>query len=287
MSTEGRLERSDEPTLFWRSWRPQAVRGTLQIVHGLGEHGGRYAELARRFVADGWRVVAGDLRGFGRSDGPRGHVDHFDAYSRDVAALAARWNDAGARPRVLYGHSMGGVVALRAVLDAVPADRPDALVLSAPGLRAHPRAALPLPLHWLALALARIAPRLPLPTLLDASAISRDPRVVAEYRADPLVVRRATPAWYKAFLDAQRDARQRAEALAVPTLLLVPTADRLVDPETSRRVAAAVTSSGAGPLTLRELDGWYHEPHHEPERAELLDEIARWLDDVLRPAADG
>jgi alpha-beta hydrolase superfamily lysophospholipase len=281
------LQTDDGLQLHLRQWAPagRGRRGTVLIVHGLGEHIGRYQHVAAALTADGWHVAGFDQRGHGASGGPRGSIAQPDDLLRDLARVIdlARGQDAG--PLVLLGHSMGGLVAGRFVaegLSARPADwhRPvDALAMSSPALDPGMRA-------WQKALLAVAEPLVPglaAGNGLNANWISRDPRVVAAYRADPLVHDRIVPRLARFIVDAGRLVRERAVHWALPTLLMYAGSDRCVAPGGSAEFAAAAPGSVVDTQCYPAL---FHEIFNEPEQAQVLDRLRDWLDRrVPQPAA--
>lgn len=254
-----------------RTWLPAgAPIGVVVIAHGFAEHGGRYAAVAERLVADGIAVRAADHRGHGLSEGKRTSIVRFGDYVDDlttvIAQARARWPSLRI---VLLGHSMGGLVALD--LAVRPGGPVDGLVLSAPA--ACPREVSRFTLA-VGRALSRVAPntgvlRLPL------NRISRDPAVVDAYNKDPLVFR--TP--IRARLGAEMlDAMDRVEAglpsLRTPLLVMQGTADGLVDPGCGPHV---YDRAGSEDKTLKMYDGLWHEIFNEPERDHVLDDLTGWL----------
>ena len=245
-----------------------ATRGSLLIVHGLGEHSGRYGRLGADLAALGYAVRSYDLRGHGASPGPRGGVATDGEPLEDLREAFAA--PAGERPPFLLGHSMGGAIAARAVTDGLVAPR--GLILSSPALRLlMTRAQLGL----LAAAL-RVAPDRAVPNRLPLARLSHDPAVVAAYRADPAVHDRITPQLTRFLIDAGAAARRDAARCRVPTLLLVAGQDGLVDARGAREFAAAL-APGVG--TLRVYDDLYHElfNEREPGRGRVLADLAQWL----------
>ncbi len=264
----------DGLALALRHWPAAgAARGTVQIVHGLGEHSGRYEALAAALNAAGWRVVAHDLRGHGRSAGPRGAIPDSAALLSDLAVVMDAVRQGG--PHVLLGHSLGGLIAARFVAGGLApvADwsrAVDGLVLSSPaldpGLNAAQKALLAVA--------APLAPRLALSNGLKPAWICRDPAVVRAYVQDPLVHDRVTPRLVRFIVDGGRLVLQRAPQWQVPTLLLWAGADRCVAPAGSAAFAAAAP---AGLLTAQVFPTLYHEIFNEPERAQVLEHLMRWL----------
>lgn len=273
-SAEG-IVRVDELSIRWQGWLSEGPpRAALLIVHGLAEHSGRYTEFVEHFRAAGIACYGLDLRGHGHSDGVRVHVDSFDEYQRDVAAIqevvATRHPDL---PLFLVGHSMGGVVVLRRVL-RTPAGLAGAIV-SSPALAPHPGVHPPLPIRLLAKLLRKVAPRLQVKSGLPARFVSRDPQVVAAYVADPLVTSTASSGWYHAMLDAQREVLAGASELQLPILLMQSGDDQLVNPAaTEAFVRAAPTQL----VTYHRWTGLYHEMFHEPEKDTVFEFTQEWLD---------
>jgi alpha-beta hydrolase superfamily lysophospholipase len=270
----GTIAAADGVALHWRRADPTGPpRGVILLVHGYAEHCGRYEEFFTHFTARGLAVVALDLRGHGRSGGPRGHCLDFAEMVADVRALAAEaeqwWPQV---PRLLFGHSMGGLVSLCYLL--AHQDTVRAAALSGPAVRV-PNAG-PAWLRAVARAVGKIAPRTRFRSSLDAAALARDPAVGEAYVADPLVHRVATAGLVGAVERAQAAVLRDAAELRVPLLILQGDADRLVDPAGARELAARLT----GPHELVMLPGYYHELLNEPpaERARVLDRLDRWYD---------
>lgn len=274
-TTDGFLEPDAVLRLHWRRWTPTDPRGILLVVPGLAEHGGRYGNLVDYFAPRGWDCWAIDLRGHGESTGRRVHVDRFDDYLDDVATLHTEIRrQRGDLPVVVVGHSMGGLVVLRYLLAA---NKPVAAgVISSPSLGSHAGSEPPWILDRIARLLSRLAPGMLFASDLDTDAISRDPAVPAAYRADPLVSGKVSARWYTEIRAAMAETLARAGELSTPTLLMQSGADRLVDPEATRRWAAAAPASL---LDFVEWPGYYHEMLNEPvaERIKVLERIETWL----------
>lgn len=244
----------------------------MRVVHGLGEHGGRYEHLADALAARGVSVLVPDLRGHGVSEGRRGHVHRFDDYLRDLEEL--RSESPGSGPEILFGHSLGGLIALRAVQTRRAGD-PIALVLSAPALDLPPTR--PASLDALASVLSRVAPALPLPNGIDPADLSHDAEEVTAYRADPLVHDRITPRLYTEMRAAMRAAARDAAKVEIPVLLLLPLQDRVVSSRATREVARGFRGSSK----IVEYPESFHEPLHERRREEVIREIADWIEEQL------
>ena len=279
------LTTADGLALHLREWPladPGGTRGTVLMVHGLGEHIGRYAHVAAQLNALGWRVVGYDQRGHGRSQGRRGALGADDALLNDLASVVDSVRAAHLGPLVLLGHSMGGLVAARFCAEglamassATTAPAPwhrkvDALVLSSPALAIDMNAAQQLMLA----VLGRLAPNLAVHNGLKPEWISRDPAVVKAYVDDPMVHDRITPRLVRFFLDSGALVLARAARWAVPTLLLYAGSDRCVAPAGSAAFAAAAPKSV---VTAREFKTLFHEIFNEPEQGEVFAALGAWL----------
>ena len=248
----------------------------MLIVHGLGEHIGRYAWLAGKLNASGWAVTGFDQRGHGQSAGPRGGLAHADDLLRDLAQVIDATRAARSGPLVLLGHSMGGLVAARFVAEGLAASpapwhrKVDALVLSSPALDPGMNAGQKL----LLAALGGLAPGLAVGNGLKPAWISRDPAVVAAYGADPLVHDRVTPRLVRFILDGGGLVRTVAPRWTVPTLLLWAGSDRCVAPRGSAAFAAAAPPAVVRAQAFAPL---FHEIFNEPEKETVFAALDAWL----------
>ncbi len=269
----GELRADDGVRLHHASWLADHPRAVLLVSHGHGEHGGRYAELARHLAARGITVHAIDHRGHGRSGGTRGHVDRFEDYVRDLES----WRRAVTAklppqlPVYLLGHSLGGLIAIRHLQT-----HPDAgfagAILSAPLLGIAVQAP-----RWktaLSGLFSRILPRLPFSNELDPSMLSTAPGYVEAYRADTLLHPTITPRLYTEMVAAMDAAFARPDSIRVPLLVLAPTGDRVVSPEAVARFASACP----GDVQVRRYEGFQHESLNEAERHRVMDDVTAWLD---------
>ena len=256
---------------FGQSWEPEgAPAAVVCLVHGIGEHGGRYAHVAHYLTCAGFALLTFDHRGHGRSDGRRGYIPSYDALLDDVDALLAqaaqRWPG---RPRFLYGHSLGGGLVLNYALRRRP--QIAGVVATSPWLRlASP------PPAWkdrLAGLLDRVWPSYSEANGLDTGALARGPAVAQAYLRDPLVHNRTSARLYVSFRDAGAWALAHAAEFPVPLLLMHGTSDRI----TSSQATAEFASKVPGACDLKLWEGFYHELHNEPEQLEALAAIVVWL----------
>ena len=186
-STVSHVTTADGTDLLVRHWPARAPWAFVLLVHGLGEHSGRYEHVGDRFAAAGLETYAYDLRGNGGSGGRRGHVDRWSQLHDDLGErLAAVRLAAAGRPVVLYGHSLGGMIVLGYLLSARP--KPDLAVVASPALDSR----LPGWKKAIAPVLGRIAPTLAIPNGIDGRTLSRDPAVAEKAAQDPACARTST-----------------------------------------------------------------------------------------------
>jgi len=278
-STLSTFTASDGDNLALQEWPlddDQPMRGAVVIVHGLGEHVGRYDHVAQFLNAWGFAVRGYDQYGHGESGGVRGALPDGDRLLEDLADVvdATRLRLPDGKPLILLGHSMGGLVAARFV--ALKRRPVDALVLSSPALDPGLN-----PVQKLLLAVVpRVAPNLTLGNGLDASFISHDPAVVEAYQRDPLVHDRISGRLAKFIADGGPATVARAPQWTVPTLLMYAGADKLVNPAGSRAFAAAAPKDV---VTAHCFDAHYHELFNELDRAPVFALLKRWLDQKYPP----
>jgi alpha-beta hydrolase superfamily lysophospholipase len=271
-SREGTFRGADGLELHGRSWRPErGVRAVLAIVHGHGEHSGRYMNIVDFLHPKGYVVYGFDHRGHGRSRGQRGHIHSWDEYRGDVAAFL-RWI-AGQEPHApifLMGHSMGALVVLDYLIHEPDVIR-GAIVSGAP---LEPAGVAKPSLVLLSRALSRIAPRFPLRLALDVSALSRDAAVVRAYIEDPLVHGRFTARWGTESLDTLARVKGRAAEVHVPILFIHGEADRLNLPHGSSSFFEGVASADK---TLHLYPEMYHELHNDIGHEVVIADLEDWL----------
>ena len=271
--TEGFELAPDGVALRTMHWQPaEPAWAALLLVHGLGEHVGRYDHVARRMAGAGIDVHGYDHRGFGASSGPRAYVQRWSLFHDDLAARLAAVRAAGdGIPVALYGHSLGGLIVLGYVLAEPPRPLPDLVVLSAPGLDSTvarwKQAAAPF--------LGRIAPRLRIPNGFNPGDLSRDPEVDARLEADPLSITSSTARLGAAAFAEQ--ARVRAlitggAPLPVPAYVIHGSDDPIVPIDASAPIA-----EGRPNVTRRVYPGIRHETHNEPEGPSVVDDAIAWL----------
>jgi alpha-beta hydrolase superfamily lysophospholipase len=269
---EGRFNGEGGVEIYWQAWLPPTEpRATIVLAHGASEHSGRYAWTGEELAKRGYALYAIDHRGHGRSKGPRAVIDRMANAVEDLHTLVERTAAKHpGRPLVLLGHSMGGAVALSYTIEHE--DALDALVLS--GALAALEAASPVQ-RAAGRVLSAVAPKLGV-VGIDSSAVSRDPQVVEDYDSDPLNYHGKLPARTVAELsraiDGYPDAVQRFK---LPMLVMHGGADRLTPIAGSQMVVERAASEDK---TFIRYDELFHEILNEPERQQVLDDIADWLD---------
>lgn len=260
----------DGGTQLIRQWDPiGAVEGDVVLVHGLGEHSGRYGRTGSLLAEAGFRVRGFDLLGFGASSGGRGDVTRWTLFLDQVEGHLTAARTPG-RNLTLLGHSLGGLIALDYALSE--RHQPDLLILSAPavaGGKAWQRSLVPI--------LARTFPTLSLTTRIKGDQLSRDPAVGEAYFADPQVLTKATTRLGAAIFSAQDRAVAAMNRLSIPTLVLHGGLDTLVPTESSASLASIPS------VERRVFPDLRHEIFNEPEGPEVVAEMVDWI----RSRSDG
>lgn len=266
------LKTADGLDLYVRRWQAEDVphRWTFVVLHGLGEHGGRYRHLAEWFTPLGATVYAMDHRGHGLSGGQRGHAPSLKALLDDIDAVVIRARDESGGPVVLIGHSFGGLLAIAYALDRP--EHIDKAVFSAPMLQLK----LKVP-GWkrpLTRVLPKIAPRLSVSNEVNPDVLSHDPANARAYRSDPLVHNRITGRLYGESVARGEEFIAQAPDLRVPFLLLHGRDDQVVDPIGSQRFFAGAT---APERAFCLYPGMYHEIFNEVDQERVFQDVESWL----------
>ncbi len=263
---------------YSKGWEPdRKPKAVVALVHGLGEHIGRYANLGQAFSNAGYAVMGFDLRGHGQSGGLRGHTPSVDAYLQDIDLLLehvhARYPGL---PTFLYGHSLGGILVLNYGLRR----KPDLSGVVVTGAALHSALESQPVKVMMAKVLGAIAPTTLIPSGLVTSALSRDPAVEPAYLSDPLVHDRVSLGFGKVMIAVTKWTLEHASEFPLPLLLMQGTEDQIALPSSSKEFAAAL--GGKAKLVL--WDHLYHELHNEPEKAQVLQTAIDWMDERLKQA---
>lgn len=258
--------------LHGQMWRPEGqAKGLVCLVHGLGEHSGRYAHLAAFLTQAGYALAAFDLRGHGQSEGQRGHASRYQVLMDDITdfltEVKKHFPD---DPCFLYGHSLGGNLVINYGLR----QQPDlhGLIVSAPVLRL----AFEPPIWKMTLGKMayKLWPTLSMPNGLDVHALSRDTAVLVAYQNDPWVHDHLSAQLGFDILEAGAWALEHAAELSPDMLLMHGGADQITAPEASREFAAQAGER----CQLKIWEGLYHEINNEPEKETVFAYLLAWLE---------
>jgi len=268
---DGFLEVSGGARLYWQRYRPPSPRAIVMILHGGGDHSGRYPGITSALVRAGFTCALLDFRGHGKSDGRRWHVDAFSDYLEDLGAFAAKVRaEAAGRKIFVVGHSQGGLIA--ALWGLAPGRGVDGFVLSSPYLEL----ALKPPVVKVVAAriVGKLVPFLAVPTGLEMAALTSDPEMQAWTERDPLYIRTTTPRWFEESGRAQAEALRRASEFAYPLLVLTGTADTVAAPHAGRAFLQAAASRDK---EHRSYEGFRHEIFNEIGRERPIADAVAWI----------
>ncbi len=257
--------------LYKKEWvTTQELKANMFLVHGIGEHLGRYEDFAAFFNRHGISVYGFDLPGHGKSSQARGHIPSFDRLN-DCIELELNKLRAAAPglPLFLYGHSLGGLIVLNYLFSRKPADLK--VIASAPGLKNK----LDVP-GWkmtMAKIMNRIMPGAAFSTGMDKNQISRVASVVAKYASDPLVHDKASAYLALTSINLGREILQNVKSSPVPLLIIQGSEDGLVSAQDNISFGRRLS----GDVTVKEWPGLYHEVHNEPEKEAVLTDVLGWM----------
>ncbi|MDB4731939.1 lysophospholipase [Planctomicrobium sp.] len=267
------LKTSDGLRLHVVEHAPAESIGSVLLVHGLGEHSGRYQHVIEVLNSAGLNVVQFDHRGHGHSEGPRGHLADYDDFLDDVSLVLQQMTSK--RPNhkiVLYGHSMGGGIIANWTLRRHEqwSDHVLGVVLSSPWLRLT---SSPSPLKLMIIKhLSKVVPTLGIPTKLRVQDLCRDEEAIEQFKKDELNHGRITLKTAWECYHAGRWALDNANNFPVPVLAIHGSEDRITSPEATRQFCQEVPHSQFVPL-----DKLIHEPHHDPKWREVIYHVAEWV----------
>lgn len=272
-SVEWNWNSKDGLEMYAKAWVPSdEIKGVACFLHGVGDHIGRYPTFAEALTAENYVLAGFDQRGFGKSEGRRGHVLSLEAYFDDIDSflteIRRRFPD---KPLLLIGLSMGAILAL----GYTPLRQP-AVVGVVSFCPAMETALKEQPLKvMLAKLFGKILPTLTLESGLDLEALSRDPQVAVDFINDPLTHFKVTTAWGKTMLGAIDIVYENAPRFPKPLLLLHGTNDEIAYPRSSQKVAELAPKDK---VTLKMCDGFKHDLITDPESAEVFSIVIHWLD---------
>ena len=263
--------------IFAEGWEPTVIlpKAVVCLVHGLGEHVSRYAHVAEALGREGFVVLGADLRGHGRSGGPRGHISSIEDFMQDIDVLfeqaRTRYPDL---PLYLYGHSLGGIQVLHYGLTRKP--KVKGVIATSSGLHtAIEQQAMKV---LMAKVLGSLLPSVAIPSGLDPKTISHDEKVVQAYINDPLVHDKISLGFGKVMIGVTAWTLAHAGEFSLPLLLMHGKADALAFPSSSTEFAAPLKEK----CTLVLWEDAYHELHNEPIKDEVFKTMTLWMDARLR-----
>ena len=261
--------------IFAQTWQPKSeVKAVINLVHGMGEHSGRYYQWAKKFAEKGIAVVSFDHRGHGNSEGKRGHSPSYDSLMNDIDLLFQKSEELYPNvPVFLYGHSLGGNLVLNYVLRKAP--KIAGVIATSPWLKLTEQP--PKMLLTFAKAMKSIMPSLSQNTNLNPAFISRDEKEVELYAKDKLVHGKITVGMFLDVVNSGIWAIQNARKLKNNALICHGTGDKITSHKASLEFADKVQDSAEVKL----FDGAYHELHHESIREELFEHILNWIENKL------
>ena len=271
IAIEAQCKMPDGTVLFVHRLEPrQAVRANVVLVHGLGEHSARYRHVAERLAAFGFRPCLFDLRGHGRSEGKRGHIGSYEELLDDAAAVFAEFARDGT-PTFLYGHSLGGQLAINFATGRKPAIA--GLIIASPWLELAfaPRFWK----LWLAQLAVRCWPRWTQQTEVRPERLSRDPAFLSSLPDPELIHHRLSAHMYFELVAGARRARDNAATMEAPLLLVQGEADPITSVEATR---AFFKNAQSPDKTLLLYPGGLHETHNDLDRETVLRDVVEWLD---------
>ncbi len=271
---EAALTSDDGINFFVRGWEPDAKpKAVIALIHGLGEHTGRYEHVAKAMTDAGYAMVGFDLRGHGKSSGTRGHFPSLDAVMQDIQKFLVYLTERYANiPHFLYGHSLGGLLVLTYALKDKAGLK--GVIATSSGLRSQ--------VHEqklkiiMAKLLGSLAPTAQIANGLDLAVLSHDQKVIDAYKADPLNHDRISLGFGKAGLEATDYAWSHAGQFSVPLLIMHGTADKNTYASGSEDFSKLAAKKNKD-VTLKLWNGLYHETHNEPEQQDVFEFIIEWL----------
>jgi len=263
----------DQFKLFAQAWTPEGeIKAVLALVHGLGEHSGRYQDVANELNQEGYALIGFALRGHGRSEGPRGHFSYTESLDDVDRLIDEAQKLLPGKPVYLYRHSMGGNLVLYYAIKRLPTCL-NGIISTSPALgTARPVAGCKIALVRV---MKGISPMMTMNNDLDLAGLSTNPNIIAAYKSDPLVhpLISARLGW-DLLQSGPWLIEHAAEFPSIPLLIMQGSADRIVDPAATKKFVKKVK----GDITFHLWAGDYHELHNEPNRDEVFKFLLQWLE---------
>lgn len=261
---------SDNLKIYAKEWKVEFPKAVIALVHGLGEHCNRYNHMAEYFAQHNIAMVGYDRRGHGQSEGKRGHTPNYEALLVEVDDLLKVTKERyPVTPIFLYGHSMGGNILLKYLIDRNPQVKG---AISSAAFIEFPSAP-PAILIFIGKIMRKIYPAFTQSNGLNAENVSRDKAVVEKYKADPLVHDKLTSATGMGMIETAKELETFSGKINIPTLLMHGNDDKMTGYMGSKNFAHRVN----GNLTYKEWENAYHEIHNEPNQKEVFDFTINWM----------
>jgi alpha-beta hydrolase superfamily lysophospholipase len=264
----------DHLSLFGRAWISTKTypKGIVQLIHGLGEHSGRYDHVGNALAKAGYHLTGFDLRGHGLSAGRRGHAPDFANLLDDLEIFIDESTKhlGNSLPRFLYGHGLGGNLVINYMMQN-PSDLDGAIVTSPAFERTHPPSKLKVVVLRI---MATIVPGFPIKNGLETNALSRNLAIVKAYQDDVYVHNALSARLGFDILNSGWEALQNAEKWETPLLLMHGTGDRITSHKSSQQFAAIAGDQ----VELVLWESFYHELHHDFGSEKAIEHIINWLD---------
>lgn len=269
---DGRFTGAGGLELYRQEWLPDSEPSAVVVlVHGVGEHSGRYMNVVGPLVASGHAVYGYDHRGHGRSEGRRVHIDDWSEYREDLGTfldLVAR--DTSGLPVVVYGHSMGSLVVLDYLLQSQ--DGLTGAIIS--GVALEPAGVSKPYLIALAKMLSGVTPTLAVSLGIEPESLTRDPEALAAYHADELIAPKATVRWGAQCLETVERIKAGMRGVELPILVVHGEEDPLNLPSGAHELYEVVPCADK---TLNVYAGAHHEPHNDIGHEKVAADIAAWV----------
>ncbi|MDR3576300.1 MAG: lysophospholipase [Anaerolineaceae bacterium] len=263
---------SDGLKLFGQIWEPEhKVKAVVALVHGLGEHSGRYQHVAEFLTQQNYSLAGFDLRGHGRSEGIRGHAASYQAIMDDIEHFLKEVKKRyPGIPCFLYGHSLGGNLVLYFELDRHP--KINGIIATSPGLGTA--FAIPKTKLFFGKILYSVWPSLQMDNGLDTKALSHDPKIEQAYTHDPLVHHKISARLGLDLINSGEWIVKHAAEFSLPLLLMQGSADRIVNPQITSLFAEKVP---ANLITFKFMENYRHELHNDEGKEEVFQLMLSWL----------
>lgn len=269
---------NDGLKLFGRVWESEEKhpKGIVHLIHGLGEHSGRYDHIAEALTKTGYHMVSFDLRGHGLSEGQLGHAPSFDTILDDISIFIEETRELfdDSLPSFIYGHSLGGLLVINYGMH-----RPEyvkGVIATDPALKLS--FSPPPVTFFIAKVMANLVPTFSSKNSLDVNALSQDTAVVKAYQDDPLVHDKISARLAVDMIHTGEEMLDHTEEWAIPMLLMHGTGDRITSSDASQAFAE---KAGSG-VTYVPWEGFYHEVHNDIGKEKVIEKMIAWLDEQTK-----